>query len=198
MITNYVYYWYLLQLMSLTTVSLLNQTNSGQSQSLSLDHFAVNLADMYANNHRWLVGFLSKKLSCPHSAADIAQDTFVRLLSKTDHVQITEPRAYLTTIANGLMVNHFKRRAIESAYLEALAHIPETATLSPEALSIAIETLVNIDNMLDGLPEKVRMAFLLCQLEGLSHAEIASQLSVSVSSVRKYITRALLHCVATR
>ena len=184
--------------MLLNTASLLNQSNSSQSQTLHLDRLAVNLADLYVNNHRWLVSFLSKKLSCPHSAAEIAQDTFVKLLSNSDQVQIIEPRAYLTTIANGLMVNHFKRRAIEQAYLEALSCFPETATPSPEALSIAIENLVNIDNMLDGLPEKVRIAFLMCQLEGLSHAEIADRLSVSISSVRKYITRALLHCVAMR
>ena len=58
-----------------------------------------------------------------------------------------------------------------------------------------VETLAKIDEMLDGLPERVRSAFLWCQLEGLSHAEIASRLSVSVSSVRQYIAKALLHCL---
>lgn len=67
---------------------------------------------------------------------------------------------------------------------------------SPETLAITIETLVKIDAMLDGLAPKARRAFLWCQLEGISHAEIAARLGVSVSSVRKYIANALLHCIA--
>lgn len=153
---------------------------------------------MYQSHRTWVYAWLCKKTGCIHDAADITQDTFIKLLHQVDLTEIIEPRAYLTTIAHGLMVNHFKRRAIENAYLEALSRFPESAMPSPEALSIAIETLVSIDNMLDGLPEKMRMAFLLCQLEGLSHAEIAEKLSVSVSSVRKYITKALLHCVAVK
>ena len=49
--------------------------------------------------------------------------------------------------------------------------------------------------MLDGLPVPVRRAFLLCQLEGLTHADIAKTLGVSVGSVRLYIARALRQCL---
>lgn len=157
-----------------------------------------SVAELYGNHHHWLTSWLTKKTGCKHQADDLTQDTFVKLLSNADKVEIIEPRAYLTTIANRLMVNHFKRRVIEQAYLQALANLPNNTTPSPEVLSIAIEALVNIDNMLDGLPEKVRIAFLMCQLEGLSHAEIADRLSVSVSSVRKYITSALMHCIEFR
>ncbi len=175
---------------------MLEQTHQSQTSALRFEQLTLNLSELYANHHHWLVKLLNRKLSCPHSAADIAQDTFVKLLNQPDITHIEEPRAYLTTIAQRLLVNHFKRRAIENAYLEALSHSPESSSPSPETLSIAIETLVNIHNMLEDLPEKVRLAFLLCQLEGLSHAEIAERLSVSISSVRKYITHALLHCLS--
>ena len=39
-------------------------------------------------------------------------------------------------------------------------------------------------------------AFLLAQLEGLRHAEIADRMQVSVSSVRQYLARAMQHCLA--
>nr|WP_320167387.1 sigma-70 family RNA polymerase sigma factor [uncultured Methylophaga sp.] len=141
------------------------------------------------------MGWLRKKIGCSFDAADLMQDTFSKILQKDDLGSIKEPRAYLTTVAHGLMVNHVRRKDIERAYLDALENMPEVDVPSPESLNIMVETLAKIDEMLDGLPERVRSAFLWCQLEGLSHAEIASRLSVSVSSVRQYIAKALLHCL---
>lgn len=153
------------------------------------------VTDLYRVHNSWLLGWLRKKLGCSFDAADLMQDTFSKILQKDDLTGIKEPRAYLTTVAHGLMVNHVRRRDIERAYLDALETMPEVEVPSPESLNIMVETLAKIDEMLDGLPDRVRSAFLWCQLEGLSHAEIASRLSISVSSVRQYIAKALLHCL---
>ena len=154
------------------------------------------VSHLYDEHLHWLTSWLVKKMGSTPDAADLAQDTFLRLIHKPSSEPIIEPRAYLVTIAHGLMVNHLRRKEIERAYLEALRQMAEPEFPSPESLSIALETLVRIDMMLQGLPPKVRSAFLLSQLEGLSHAEIAQRLCVSVSSVRKYIAKALLHCIA--
>ncbi len=161
-------------------------------QALSID----TIGELYEANHGWLVGWLNRKLGCRSTAADLAQDTFLRILTKRDLPAIEVPRAYLTTVAHGLMVNMIRRRELESAYLAELALLPEADTPSPETRAIVLETLVKLDAMLDGLAPKVRRAFLLQQLEGLTHAAIAEQLHVSVSSVRQYIAKAMLHCLA--
>ena len=153
------------------------------------------ITELYQNHNSWLMGWLCKKLGCSFDAADLMQDTFSRVLQKDDLADIKEPRAYLTTIAHGLMVNHVRRRDIEAAYLEEISHLSQAEAPSPETINIMIETLTRIDEMLDGLPSKIRNAFLWFQLEGLSHAQIAERLSVSVSSVRQYIAKALLHCI---
>ena len=48
--------------------------------------------------------------------------------------------------------------------------------------------------MLDSMPAKVREAFLLSQFEGLTYSQIAERLEVSVSSVQKYMLRAITAC----
>jgi RNA polymerase sigma-70 factor (ECF subfamily) len=48
--------------------------------------------------------------------------------------------------------------------------------------------------MLDRMPDNVRQAFMLSQFEGLSYAQIAERLGVTVSSVQKYMTRAIVAC----
>ena len=36
---------------------------------------------LYAEHHRWLLGWLRQRLGCLHDAADLAQDTFIRVLT---------------------------------------------------------------------------------------------------------------------
>lgn len=151
---------------------------------------------LYNEHQGWLQTWLRKKLGCVAEAADLTQDTFVRIALQRELETLREPRAYLRTVAHGLMVNHLRRRRLEQDYLAALASLPELQTPSPEQQALLLETLHEINTMLDGLPVKVKIAFLSVQLEGASHQQIAEQLNVSVSSVRKYIMRALAHCLA--
>lgn len=157
------------------------------------------VATLYSEHHGWLKGWLRKKLGCAHSAADLAQDTFVRVLGKREALaEVREPRAYLTTIARSLLIDQYRRAAIERAYLEALAHFPEQEVPGPEERLLLLDTLVRIDVMLDGLSPKARQAFLLSRLEGMPYTEIAVQLGVSLSSVEKYMAQAVRHCYQLR
>ena len=155
------------------------------------------VAELYSSHHGWLQGWLRKKLGCAHSAADFAQDTFCRLLNLPAPAELREPRAFLVTTATRLIIDHSRRASIERAYLETWAILQSDACeSSPEQHQEAIDTLMAIVALLEGLPEKVRRAFLLSRLEELSQAEIAERLGVSVSMVKQYMARAMLHCYA--
>ncbi len=152
---------------------------------------------LYVDHQGWLNGWLRRQLGCSQRAADLAQDTFVRVLSKDQGLDsIREPRAYLHIIARGLLINHWRRRQIEQAYLEAIALQPEALAPSPESQALVVETLMQVDAMLARLPEKVRRAFLLSQLHGMTYAAIAIELGVSERMVKKYMAQAMLHCLA--
>jgi RNA polymerase sigma-70 factor (ECF subfamily) len=154
---------------------------------------------LYKKNHSWLQGWLRAKLNCSHQAADFAQDTFVRLLcgknSLNNLSDIREPKSYLTTIANRVMVDSFRRNALEKSYIEALKHQDEHCEISAEQRLIIMESLQALDTMLYGLGEKTRRAFLLSQLQGMPYADIALDLQVSVSSVKKYMAKATTQCL---
>lgn len=147
---------------------------------------------IYDAHHGWLECWLRKRLGNASDAADIAQDTFVRVLAR--EMAIREPRAMLTTIAQGMVANFYRRRDIELAYEQALAACPEQHAMSPETRAIMLETLVEIDALLDSLPPLVREAFLLSQLDGMGQSDIAARLGISLATVKRYIARAMLRC----
>lgn len=154
----------------------------------------------YVTHHSWLRTWLRRRLDIDGQAADLAQDTFVRLLAGRggDVGAVREPRSFLATVANRVLIDHLRRKTLEKAYLTALAQLPEPTAMSPETRELLFETLCEIDAMLDGLGTRVRQAFLWSQLEGMGYAEIASRQGVSVSSVKKYVARAVERCVLYR
>lgn len=153
------------------------------------------LTHLYDQHHGWLRGWLHKRLGHAGDAADFAHDTYLRVIeSRTALEGIREPRAFLTTVAKRVVANHLRHREVERAYLDTLAHLPQAMAPSPEDRAIVLETLCEIDRLLDGLPAPVRTAFLYAQLDGMPYAEIATQLNVSLSSVKQYMARAIRHC----
>ena len=97
-------------------------------------------------------------------------------------------------MAKRVLFSFWRRSELERAYLDALAALPQALAPSEEELALLREAVESVDRMLDGLPGKVRHAFLLNRLEGLTHPQIASQLGVSLSTVERWIKRAVTQC----
>lgn len=149
---------------------------------------------LYSDHHDWLRAWLRRKVGCHDKAAELAHDVFVMLLRNP--CSPNEPRAYLLTIARRLVFKIWRRRDIERLWFAEAAILPEVVAPSEEERAIILETLLAIDALLAGLSAKARRAFLLSQLDGLTYAEIAADLGVSVSRVRQYMAQALIRCYA--
>ncbi|KAB8044965.1 sigma-70 family RNA polymerase sigma factor [Janthinobacterium aquaticum] len=153
-----------------------------------------DLAILYQQHHGWLRGWLHRKVGNGFDAADLAQSTFLRALTAHNVDAVREPRAWLTTIACNLLINHVRRRAIEQACLDALALLPEAVAPAPEVRLMFLETLVELDRRLAGLPAQARQAFLLAQLDGMGQQQIALELGISLATVKRHLAKAALRC----
>lgn len=154
-----------------------------------LPHQALHT--LYSDHHRWLKSWLQRRLGCSFDAADLTQDTYERLICSNRTPHPSESRGWLMRIAKGLVVDLHRRRRLEIAYREALALLPEQETPSVEAREIALETLMEIDRVLDKMSAKAREAFLLSRMDRLTYPQIAARLNVSVASVQKYMLTAV-------
>lgn len=154
------------------------------------------LHDLYRDHRGWLESWLRRRMENGCDAADLSQDTFLRLLASSQRIaDLQEPRAYLLTVGKRLLSNFYQRRSLEQAYLNALALLPEDSVPSPEQRWMLLETLQALDELLDGLPTAVRRAFLWSQLEGLDYQQIAERLCVSERTIKRYMAQAYEHCL---
>ena len=156
------------------------------------------IGELYSSHRGWLQGWLRKKIGCLHQAADLVQDTFVKLLSSANLPALREPRAYLLVIASHLMIDHYRRRKLEQESLQTMAVLAEDAlAASPEEQAATRQLLGETLHVLAReLGDKPCRAFLMARVDGMSYAEIAAALGVSESSVKQYLSKALAHCHA--
>lgn len=159
-----------------------------------------NTESVYKDHHQWLLSWIISKVGCDQRAADLTQDTFVRLLlnqqKQKEQLTLEHPRAYLRTVANGLVIDHFRRRSLEQAYWEVLNSLPEQVAISEEDRHLVLETLDQIDQILDSLPGRIRQVFIMSQIDGLPYKTIAEQLSVSERTIKRDMQQAFAHCLS--
>lgn len=156
---------------------------------------------LFTEHNNWLRSWLFSRIGCRYLADDLLQDTFVRVIRRREQlraVPLREPKAYLTTIAKGIVTDHWRRKDLEQAWLETLSLLPEETVPSPEIKLMLFETLVEIDQILETLKPNVRKAFLWSQLEGYSCRQIAEELGVSLSTAERYVAKSLRRCYDLR
>lgn len=121
---------------------------------------------LYQDHHGWLQGWLRRRLGDHERAADLAQDTFLRLLVTRRLPELGEGRRYLAQIARNLIIDQWRRQRIEQAYLDSIAALPVPETPTLETRAMIVETLMQIDVMLASMPRKVREAFFALAIRG--------------------------------
>lgn len=150
---------------------------------------------LYQEHHSWLYQWLRKRLNHSEDAADLAHDTFLRVLKRQEQFHFEQPRALLTTIAKGILINWYQRQSIEKAYKEALATQPEQYHISPEQQLQSIEALCLINDLLNNMPTRQRQVFIWSQLEGITQQEIANRLNISTRTVIRDLLQAMTICL---
>ncbi|HEY3681408.1 MAG TPA: RNA polymerase sigma factor SigJ [Streptosporangiaceae bacterium] len=132
-----------------------------------------------------------RMLGIAADADDVVQDAWLRW-SSADRSGVDEPRAYLVRIATNLAINRLtSARARREAYVgpwlpEPVRTGPDVAESAELADSVSFAMLV----VLERLTPVERAVFLLREVFGFSHAEIAEVTGRSEAGVRQLAHRA--------
>lgn len=145
-----------------------------------------------------LLRFLSNKLHCQEEAAEVAQETYLRLYKLDKIDQWSDAKAFLFQAASNMAIDQLRRKTLHNKYLKSEKLKLPLNDHSPEHIIDAQEQLQQIYQTIDQLPYKCRQAFLLHRKKGLIYRDIAKEMDISISSVEKYILQALKHCRRAR
>lgn len=138
--------------------------------------------DLYRSHRGAVYGALLRELRSPEDAEDATQTAFLQAFGAYERGSRPErPRAWLLTIADNL-----RRRRFRSDRFAAEVPLDETLVAAPTSDA----RVDDLREALDALPLNQRAALVLREVAGLSYAEIARHLSVSVNAVQMLLFRA--------
>jgi RNA polymerase sigma factor (sigma-70 family) len=124
---------------------------------------------------------------------DVLQDVFLRAYNALRHDdRPVTLRAWLYRVAHNRCVDHL-RRPLPAA--SEVFDVSRTPLLDPPAETERREELRRLVSDIQRLPEQQRSALLMCELEGLSYAELADALGVTVPAVKSLLVRARMSLV---
>lgn len=149
----------------------------------------------FERHRRSLRRYLSKLVSSSDVAEDLTQEAFARVYAiQADRLQ--SPQSFLYRTAHNLAMDHVRHRKVAAAEPldDELAGGIRHEAPSAEDEVASRQELDLVRAAIQELPPKCRTVFMMLRFEERSYKEIAHEMALSETMVRKYAVRALQYC----
>ena len=139
--------------------------------------------------------FLSGRVGCVDTAADLYQSIAENLLRRDPDPPVEDVRAFLFQAARNAVSNHHRDGQTRAQFDVLIAPLlDERDARSPDTVVEAQEALAKANKALQDLPALTHRVFTLYRIHGVKQQAIADRLGVSISTVEKHVRKALSHC----
>ncbi len=147
-----------------------------------------------------VINIIYRMLHDLDEAEDLAQNVFVRVYQSAARYEVSAKfSTWIFTIARHLCLNEIRRRgrhpaqSLESSQSEseesAPRQYPDDKIVGPPQAFLHRELEQKIQEAMDSLPDKQRLALAMCQENELSYEEMARILGCSLSATKSLIHR---------
>lgn len=124
---------------------------------------------------------------------DLSQELFTKIWTKRNELaRLDNFDAWLTTLVRNQAYNYLRKNALEQRHLKQLyQQQPTSESTGTEAVVIGKEYAKLYEEAIENLPPQQKKVFLLSRKEGLKHEEIASNMGISLNTVKNHMKAAL-------
>lgn len=145
----------------------------------------ANLETIYNDFHSKLRSFTIRRVSDPDTAEDILQDVYLKIHTHIDDVQQADRlESWIYQITRNAITDYYRHTRPQEQLSEALAAPSED---EPDAVA---ELAPSVLDMMRCIPRKYREALEMTDLQGLTQAQLAERLNISVSGAKSRVQRA--------
>lgn len=148
--------------------------------------------EIYERYSRRLYLHAHKKLNNRDEIKDLLQEVFAALWQNRTSLTPESPLAgYLYATLRYRIIKLITHKKVEAVYFESLASVNTLDTRAADHLVREKELGQLIESELVQLPQKMQEVFRMSRQSHLSHKEIAEELGLSETTVKKHVNNAL-------
>jgi RNA polymerase sigma-70 factor (ECF subfamily) len=149
---------------------------------------------LYERYHRRTYSLCLRMTGSPTEAEDLTQEVFIQLFRK---ISSFRGDSAFSTWLHRLTVNqvlmHFRRRSVKNEKTSEDGEIPEqTVVGSANPNRMQVVDRIALRNAIAELPRGYKSVFLLHDVQGYEHEEVARQLGISVGTSKSQLHKARL------
>lgn len=160
---------------------------------IALSDSQAAFKSLYMAYYHRLTRFAALYVSSPLEAEEIVSDSFMTLWSNRKSLtEISNFNSYIYTITRHKAISAYRLQHMENVELnesniDLFAHTETT----PEEELISKESINHLNEAINMLPDKCKMAFKLIREDKLKYKEAATILDISVKTLEAHITTAI-------
>lgn len=155
------------------------------------DENMIAFQKIYTSFCEPLYRFAYSYLKDSFEAEEIVQDVFLKVWEKRAEVDVQKSfKSYLYRITVNKIFNELKHRVVRQKYEQHALKFGQLTGETPVSAIEFQELNAKLEQLLSKLPEQQRNIFIMSRWRGVSNAEIAEKLNISLRTVENQIYRA--------
>src|SRR5688572_23301551 len=150
--------------------------------------------ELYKAHSGRLYSLTCRMVGNPTDAEDLLQDIFLAAHRKLDSFRGESALGtWLYRLATNLCLDHLRSKAVRTSQLtDALDDEPGLSDAATRGLADRAVVRMDLERALARLPEGCRAAFVLHDIEGLEHREVANVLGIAEGTSKSQVHKARL------
>lgn len=125
------------------------------------------------------------------ASKDVVADAFELVWRRLQDSDVDKLSSYLLTAVKNVCLDYIRKQNIRSRYVQASVQAVGKLSFNPEEVDLHEEKIQTIMRSLDELTPRTQQIVTMCYVQRKKYREVAEELGISESAVKKHIMQAL-------
>lgn len=145
---------------------------------------------IFRENYSQLLFFARQYVSDEEACRDIVSSAFERLWQHFSNIDLHKAKSFLYITTRNFCIDHTRHESRHREYARYVATMSSYAT-DPSTLMEREELVAKVGRHIDCLKPPTREIFMACYVDRKKYREVAEDMGISISTVKKHIIKAL-------
>lgn len=151
----------------------------------------VSFEQLFRDNYGKAYYLALRILHDDEASKDVVADAFELVWRRLQDSDVDKLSSYLLTAVKNVCLDYIRKQNIRNRYVQASVQAVGKLSFNPEEVDLHEENIQTIMRSLDELTPRTQQIVTMCYVQRKKYREVAEELGISESAVKKHIMQAL-------